>query len=228
VPSDVRRQADTTLFKSWLTFDPATVIPHLDQPLLIVQGALDTEFPVANADRLETLSRARTKLPATATTKVIVPGVNHRLVPATTGERRVREPQDAHRGPAGDRHGHQLAARRVPAQEEVAAARSILVRIIDLAVRHHDDARRENLFDLDRPLVTREHVAQSAIDLRRFVRAAAAQDDSAAREVALHGREIHEAADTRSIQRRSSSVCPHFGQIGAGASPDRSKRSRSP
>jgi len=86
VPSDVRRQADTTLFKSWLTFDPATVIPHLDQPLLIVQGALDTEFPVANADRLETLSRARTKLPATATTKLIVPGVNHRLVPATTGE----------------------------------------------------------------------------------------------------------------------------------------------
>ena len=62
------------------------MIPHLDQPLLIVQGALDTEFPAANADRLETLSRARTKLPATATMKVIVPGVNHRLVPATTGE----------------------------------------------------------------------------------------------------------------------------------------------
>lgn len=86
VPPDVRRQADTTLFKSWLLFDPATVIPRIDQPLLILQGALDAEYPPANADRLETLSRARTKLPASATTKVIVPGVNHRLVPATTGE----------------------------------------------------------------------------------------------------------------------------------------------
>jgi pimeloyl-ACP methyl ester carboxylesterase len=86
VPADLRRQADTTLFKSWLQFDPAAVIPHLDQPLFILQGALDVECPPANADRLETLSRARTKLPATATTKIIVPGVNHRLVQATTGE----------------------------------------------------------------------------------------------------------------------------------------------
>jgi hypothetical protein len=86
VPDDVRKQADTPYFKSWLLFDPASVIKRLDQPLLIVQGERDREFPVANADRLETLSRARTKLPATATSKVIVPGINHRLVPATTGE----------------------------------------------------------------------------------------------------------------------------------------------
>ena len=86
VPADVRRQADTTYFKSWLLFDPASVIPRLKQPLLIVQGALDVEFPVANADRLETLSRARTKVPPTSTAKIVVPGVNHRLVPATTGE----------------------------------------------------------------------------------------------------------------------------------------------
>lgn len=85
IASDVRRQADTPFFKSWLLFDPATVIPHLDQPLLIVQGALDTEYPVANADRLETLSRAR-KVPPTATSKIVVQGVNHRFVPATTGE----------------------------------------------------------------------------------------------------------------------------------------------
>ena len=86
VPDDVRKQADTPYFKSWLLFDPASVIKRLDQPLLIVQGERDKEFPVGNADRLETLSRARAKLPATATSKVIVPGINHRLVPATTGE----------------------------------------------------------------------------------------------------------------------------------------------
>ena len=86
VPNDVRRQADTPLFRSWLLFDPGTVIKNLNQPILILQGALDTEFPVANADRLETLSRARTKLPGSATTKTVVPGVNHRLVAATTGE----------------------------------------------------------------------------------------------------------------------------------------------
>jgi pimeloyl-ACP methyl ester carboxylesterase len=86
VPDDVRKQADTPYFKSWLLFDPANVIKRLDQPMLIVQGERDVEFPVANADRLETLSRARTKLPATATNKVIVPGINHRLVPATTGD----------------------------------------------------------------------------------------------------------------------------------------------
>lgn len=85
VPADVRRQADTPFFKSWLLFDPSTVIPHLDQPLLIIQGSLDTEYPVANADRLESLSRAR-KVPPAATSKIIVQGVNHRLVPATTGE----------------------------------------------------------------------------------------------------------------------------------------------
>ncbi|MFI5179028.1 MAG: alpha/beta hydrolase family protein [Vicinamibacterales bacterium] len=86
VPTDVRRQADTALFRSWLLFDPASTIKNLNQPLLILQGALDTEFPPANADRLETLSRARNKLPGGATTKTMVPGVNHRLVAATTGE----------------------------------------------------------------------------------------------------------------------------------------------
>jgi pimeloyl-ACP methyl ester carboxylesterase len=86
VPDEVRRQADTPYFKSWLLFDPASVIKRLDQPMLIVQGERDKEFPVANADRLETLSKARTKLPAAATSKVVVPGINHRLVPATTGE----------------------------------------------------------------------------------------------------------------------------------------------
>jgi pimeloyl-ACP methyl ester carboxylesterase len=80
IPPSVRRQADTPWFKSWLLFDPATVVPKVKQPMLIVAGALDAEFPPAQADRLETLARARKKLPPSATQKVVVPGVNHQFV----------------------------------------------------------------------------------------------------------------------------------------------------
>jgi fermentation-respiration switch protein FrsA (DUF1100 family) len=86
VPPAVRQQADTTWFRSWLLFDPAAAIRKVDQPILIVQGALDTQVPPAHADRLETLSRGRKDSPPAHTRKVVVPGVNHLLVPATTGE----------------------------------------------------------------------------------------------------------------------------------------------
>ena len=86
VPTDLRRQADTPLFKSWLLFDPAVAIAKVKQPVLILQGALDTQFPPAYADRLDELARSRREAPPTHTRKIIVPGVNHLLVPATTGE----------------------------------------------------------------------------------------------------------------------------------------------
>jgi hypothetical protein len=54
--------------------------------VLIVQGALDTQVTPAHADRLETMSRARKNSAAAQTRKVVVPGVNHLLVPAKTGE----------------------------------------------------------------------------------------------------------------------------------------------
>ena len=54
------------------------------QPLLIVQGELDTQVEPANADRLEALARKRKNAPPVEVVKV--PGVNHLLVPATTGE----------------------------------------------------------------------------------------------------------------------------------------------
>jgi uncharacterized protein len=85
LPEDVRQQADTLWFKSWLEYDPADVFRKLKQPVLILQGTLDAEVPVAEADRLEKLSASRTRLPATATRKVLIPGVNHLFVPATTG-----------------------------------------------------------------------------------------------------------------------------------------------
>jgi fermentation-respiration switch protein FrsA (DUF1100 family) len=82
----VQHQADTAWFRTWLLFDPAKVMKKVTQPLLIVGGSLDTQFPPAQVDRLETLARARKKLPAQATHKVIVPGINHLLVSATSGE----------------------------------------------------------------------------------------------------------------------------------------------
>lgn len=84
VPADVRRDADTPWFKSWLLFDPASTIKDLKQPLLIVHGSLDMEILPTHATRLEDLSRAR-NVPAAATTKVIVTGANHLLIRATTG-----------------------------------------------------------------------------------------------------------------------------------------------
>jgi len=86
VPADVRRQADTTWFKTWLLFDPAVAMKKVNQPLLVLHGALDRERLPSNADRLAALGTARKHAPASATTKVIVPSVNHLLLTATTGE----------------------------------------------------------------------------------------------------------------------------------------------
>jgi pimeloyl-ACP methyl ester carboxylesterase len=79
-----RQQADTPWFQSLLAFDPAKVMPNIRQPLLIIQGALDTQVVPSNGDRLKLLADARKNRPETQV--VTVPGVNHLLVPATTGE----------------------------------------------------------------------------------------------------------------------------------------------
>jgi pimeloyl-ACP methyl ester carboxylesterase len=84
IPDSVRRQADTPWFQSLLAFDPAKVVDGLRQPLLVVQGALDRQVPVTHAERLAKLTRDKGK--SKAVTVVVVPGVNHLLVPATTGE----------------------------------------------------------------------------------------------------------------------------------------------
>jgi uncharacterized protein len=86
VPPALQKAADTLMFKSWVEFDPAAAMKKADQPILILHGALDTEMPLQNADRLEALSLARKTKAAPLTKKVVIPGVNHLLVPATTGE----------------------------------------------------------------------------------------------------------------------------------------------
>jgi hypothetical protein len=84
LPADVRRQVDNPEFQSILLNDPAKVIPDVRQPILIVQGELDTQVEPSNADTLEALARKRKNAPPVEVVKV--PGVNHLLVPAKTGE----------------------------------------------------------------------------------------------------------------------------------------------
>src|SRR5262249_46037099 len=68
----------------FLAFNPAKLMSSVKQSLLIVQGLLDTQVRPSNADRLETLARSRKN--AGSVDVIRVPGVNHLLVPATTGE----------------------------------------------------------------------------------------------------------------------------------------------
>jgi pimeloyl-ACP methyl ester carboxylesterase len=84
LPPDVRRSVDNAEFQSLLVSDPAKLVADVRQPLLIVQGGLDTQIEPQNADRLEALARARKNAPTVEVVKV--PAVNHLLVPATTGE----------------------------------------------------------------------------------------------------------------------------------------------
>ena len=83
IPPELRKQADSAWFRSLLLFDPAKVIEDVRQPLLIIQPDLDRQVPVAHADKLAELAK---KGRSPSVELMIVKGVNHLLVPATTGE----------------------------------------------------------------------------------------------------------------------------------------------
>jgi dipeptidyl aminopeptidase/acylaminoacyl peptidase len=78
------KSADTPWFQSYLQYDPAKPLKDVDRPLLILHGELDQQVPVAHADRLGALAKKVSK--SKAIDVVTVKGVNHLLVPATTGE----------------------------------------------------------------------------------------------------------------------------------------------
>jgi pimeloyl-ACP methyl ester carboxylesterase len=84
LPPEFRRQVDNPEFQSILVFDPATVMPRVRQPILIVHGTLDTQVDPSNADRLESLARSRKRQAPVDVVKI--PSVNHLFVPATTGD----------------------------------------------------------------------------------------------------------------------------------------------
>lgn len=82
VPDDLRKGADTLWFQSVLSFDPAKVIKDVEQPILILHGELDRQVPVSQADKLAELAK---KSDSKSVEVITVRGVNHLLVPATTG-----------------------------------------------------------------------------------------------------------------------------------------------
>lgn len=84
IPEGARRVADTPWFYSFLTFDPKKAMNETRQPVLIVQGELDTQVMPYHADHLAEFARARRTKAAVEVVKV--PGVNHLLVPAKTGD----------------------------------------------------------------------------------------------------------------------------------------------
>jgi uncharacterized protein len=87
IPAAARRAADTPWFYSFLTFDPAKAIDDTRQPVLIVQGELDAQVLPHHADKLAAMARARDRQRLKTPVEVVkVPGVNHLLVPARTGE----------------------------------------------------------------------------------------------------------------------------------------------
>jgi dipeptidyl aminopeptidase/acylaminoacyl peptidase len=84
LPPEYRKVADTQWFRSFLQFNPADVMKRVRQPILIIQGDLDKQVYPHHADKLAELARARER---TAQVEVLhLPGVNHLLVPAPTGE----------------------------------------------------------------------------------------------------------------------------------------------
>ena len=85
MPLAARRAADTPWFYSFLTFDPEKAMNDTRQPVVIVQGELDTQVQPYHADKLAELARAR-KGDKVAIEVVKIPGVNHILVPAKTGD----------------------------------------------------------------------------------------------------------------------------------------------
>ena len=83
IPADIRRQADTPWFESFLKFDPAEVVRDVRRPVLLVHGELDTEVPVAHAERLAEFARDGRP---TSVAVARIPDVNHILLPAVTGD----------------------------------------------------------------------------------------------------------------------------------------------
>jgi pimeloyl-ACP methyl ester carboxylesterase len=84
LPVGAQRQTDNAEFASILRNDPAKIIPDVRKPILIVQPELDTEILPVNADRLERLAARRKNAPPVEVVKI--PGVNHLLLRAMTGE----------------------------------------------------------------------------------------------------------------------------------------------
>ena len=85
VPADLRRRADTPWFRSFLEFEPAEIMQDVRQPILVLHGELDQKVLPHHGDLLKELALARTSRQSTTVEVVKLAGINHLLVPVTTG-----------------------------------------------------------------------------------------------------------------------------------------------
>ena len=84
IAPELRQQADTPWFKSYLAFDPARVLEKVRQPIIVVQGGLDRQIAPGHGVRLTELAEARDR--RVTVELVQMDGLNHLLIPAVTGE----------------------------------------------------------------------------------------------------------------------------------------------
>ena len=78
VSEEVRRQADTAWFRSFLAFDPAEAIRRMRQAILIIQPELDRQISPDHAERLAALAGSRKKHDGVEVTHIA--GVDDRLI----------------------------------------------------------------------------------------------------------------------------------------------------
>ena len=83
VPDDLRRQADTPWFHSFLEFDTADSMRRTRQPILILHGSFDRQVGLHHAERLEELARSRRR--SSSTLRVTLDGLDHLLVETEPG-----------------------------------------------------------------------------------------------------------------------------------------------
>jgi hypothetical protein len=84
LPPEIRARVDSPWYRSLLLFDPSETMPRIKQPVLVVHGELDKQVATHHAKLLMELANARKKAPPA--TLRLLPGLNHLLVPATTGD----------------------------------------------------------------------------------------------------------------------------------------------
>lgn len=78
VPNNIRRQADTPWFRSFIEFEPADTIRQVNQPILILHGTLDQHISSRHANELGALAERRSRSGATVDV-VTLEGINHLL-----------------------------------------------------------------------------------------------------------------------------------------------------